>query len=324
MAGYLNYYQRQRQRYHTEYQAELSQLDKRFADNRNSPEYWETYKSIIEKYNKIFEQIDSNERDNDIFIQAKEGRSTTERPEATYADKLGQLKGEKMRRLSVKLYQVTSSDTYKERKAHGISHEAVIDPISTFEEWWNDYLLSYPSIESVVNFLNHIDLDSTGYLMYCDNEIENPQSNPTDDYVQSSATATISGYRQTYGNMRGHRKTKATLQQEFRKRNPILAALPDKGEHARSLDRKRKSFETMSKLEQEFSSVVDAYELSVDVRDLLYDHISVCISKGMYKIDDYRSMLEQFLRFVPSDKERIYIIERAIQQKWKVLSNGEY
>lgn len=304
----MTIYDKQRSSLQQQMDVELSQLD----SDRNSMsdvDYWKCFKQITDKYKDKLKSVDDAERLRNSLLttqSAKFGQSVYSRPEQGYADILGQLKAQKLSQLISKLSQISSNNEYLEPDISDPFYADKKDPISVFEQWWKDELSDFPSIHEVKDFLNRIDINDKGYIVFND--------------AVSSCVSSRSDSAEVMLPKSSHsaRKYKDQLElKKLKRKSPLLA---------NTIQSNRKAARKLSKSDEilsSFTNVINAYNLDEFTSDLLIEHAEkVCIVKGILHVDEYQHMLEQFLRYCTDYNERIKVIKRAIEKGWRVLSDG--
>lgn len=313
----LDPFEKQRQSLLTTYEAELNELDSN-RDNITNTEYWKTYKSITTQYQAKLKQIDAQQRAQEALQASTQSNSAT-RPEATYSEVAGQLKAEKMAQLISDLINISSDAANVQVDPSDPFYQNKKNPLDVFEHWWVVELEQLPSISEIRKFLSSIYIDDRGYIR-CDHVADSNETVAdviSDDALRASIRASV---LQTAKERKAAKQKQQTAR--MRRRYPLLAK-SDKALQQRQ--RKAKSIQRANSCIAQLESVVDAYALSEDLSDLLYEHIEkVCVPKGMLHVDEYQPMLERFLTYVTSDKERKEVVRRSIQREWRVLSNGSF
>ena len=313
----LDPFEKQRQSLLVAYEAELNELDSS-RDNISNAEYWKEYKSITTQYQTKLKEIDAQQRAQEALRSSTQA-STSVRPEATYSEVVGQLKAEKMAQLIADLISISSQESSAQADPSDPFYQNKNNPLDVFEHWWVIELEQLPSVSEVRKFLSCIYIDSKGYIR-CDRVAND--SNTTSEVVSDDALR--ASIRSSVLQTAKERKVARQRQQaaRMRRKYPLLAK-DDKLLQQRR--QKAKSAQRRNSCIAQLESVVDAYELSEDLSDLLYEHIEkVCVPKGMLHVDEYQPMLEKFLTYVTSDKERKHVVQRSIQHEWRVLSNGSF
>ena len=313
----LDPFEKQRQSLLITYEAELNELDGS-RDNISNTEYWKKYKSITTQYQTKLKQIDAQQRAQEALHSSAQA-NTSVRPEATYSEVVGQLKAEKMAQLIADLINISSEESNVQVDPSDPFYQNKKNPLDVFEHWWVTELEQLPSVSEVRKFLSCIYIDRKGYIR-CDHVADDSSAASevvSDDALRASIRSSV---------LQTAKERKVARQQQqvarMRRKYPLLARddklLKQRRQKAKSAQRRNSCI-------AQLESVVDAYGLSEDLSDLLYEHIEkVCVPKGMLHVDEYQPMLEKFLTYVNSDKERKYIVQRSIQHEWRVLSNGSF
>ncbi len=317
----MNIYERERLRLRDELDAAISQLDL-MRDDIKDVEYWKRLQVINKDYAKRIKSIDEAERTEQALIRKEESPSIKhDRREQTYVDILGQLKAEKMNQLISKLILKGAR-----KEDIDINDPFYLDktaPLEVFERWWDEEMIRLPSVDEVRDFLRRVDINSRGYITY--DSGETPKYNRM-AYVplesENSDMAVIK--RNIFKNRNEIRKERENaMLQKAKKKTPLLVAMnkDDYLKRRKAANKIQRNADIISAL----SDVVYAYNLPPYLEDLLIQHIEqVCIHKGITKVDQYRPMLEQFLRNIKEPSKRIKIVEQAIDKDWRVLSDGKF
>lgn len=310
----MNKFERQRQRLEREYENELEELS-RNRPNLSSTEYWSAYGDIVSKYTELVNDIDSQQRTYESLRAAKNSPKTPERPESTYADVVGQLKAAKLNELISELSSIPTQ-AIEDVDINDPFYLDKKEPLAVFEKWWNNELSELPSVAELQDFLSRIHINKNGYITYDSESISSTDSKDFDDvelidpqYLKTSAQ---------------RKKEKAAKEvHRLRSRMPLLAK-QDANKYKKELKTLSNSGANNERLNS-LIGVIDAYDLPVELSDLLYTHAEkVCIPKGMLRAEQYQPMIEQFLRYVTSPSERLDVVKQAIERNWRVLSNGSF
>ena len=323
----MNIFERKRIKLQSDMDSSLNALD-RIRESIGESEYWERLTSIHNDYSEQLKEIDKSERFKESLDAAKEQKTTVVRPEQSYTDVLSQLKAQKINDLLKKLsaiaanlnvVKVDPSDPFYEDKMH---------PLDTFERWWQEELRSLPSVHQVRNFLNKIDINDYGFIYFDDNRPELPELESYESVSNKLFSDFVPRNNLIKPDLIKSRRMKlreanqASIAKKAKK-----APLLYRG-HEEEYEKRQREIRAASRLQETINSlsdVVSSYSLSVELEDLLIEHIEkVAAVKGLVHVDKYRSMLEQFLRYVKDEDERIDIVKKAIINNWRILSNGQF
>ena len=310
-------YDKQQSRLYEAYEIQLNELDKkRCSGIITDSEYWNMYKDISNEYNYKMNELDSSQRAKESLLLAKETK-TSSRPESTYAEKVGRLKAEKLSSLISDLSLVSSEYKNADISIDDPFYRDKKDPITVFECWWNEFMESFPSLYEIKDFLSRISINDKGYILFDKDKDPIPKDiSPNDTYK------VIRSLKESVTKSAKEKRKEAEIKKinKLKKRSPLLA------KNAKSIvvyKRKSRQDSKMQSVCDSFHSVVDAYSLPLELSDLLYKHIDeVCVPKGLYHIDEYQHMLEQFLRYVEDPNERMSVVDKSIRKGWRILSNG--
>lgn len=296
-------------------------------------EYWSRFKDIQDKYSRKVAEVDDAERQHRSLQQAKETGISHDRPEQRYVDVMGQLKAQKITELISKLAECSSTARIDNLSTQDPFYFDKMDPIGTFERWWNEELESFPSYDYMQNFLRNVDINEHGFLIFKstdDVKFSRKSSDIPDssDSLSSRDSITSMNLREYEGIIKQaalkttrqrSAEKRASQQKKARINSPLLANT----DHHKEVMKRTKQARKFEFFANRLADIVYSYDLNPEVEVLLTDHIEqVCVPMGMLKEDEYRPMLEQFLRYVTDDKKRIEIIEQAILQHWRILSDG--
>ena len=285
---------------------ELAELDLRRLEIGDAA-YWQQVSEVYKKYTELVDEVEAEERSRQSVIAAKEGTGIDVRPEANYADILGQMKARKESELLLKLSQVETSKNNAVTAANLATsdpfYQDKIDPMSVFARWWNEFLQTLPSVDDVQAFLKRIDTSEYGAIYLKDNTVEQVQSAERREADTSLLKESLFISRK-----QRNKDAKAEKARISRLRTPMLSRM----------DKYQKS-KKVNDMAEALRQVVDAYDLPTYTCKLLNDHIDkCCVPKGLLHVDEYQNMLEQFLRNVPEDK-RNSTIAVAIEKGWRKL-----
>lgn len=307
----MNKFERQRQRVEHEYENELEQLN-RLRDNIESSEYWSKYGELASKYKEMLDDIDSQQRAHAALSAAKESPKQIQRPEASYMDIVGQLKATKLSELISELASIPTQDI-EEVDINDPFYLDKKEPLNVFERWWLDELEELPSVAEIREFLSRIHINRKGYITY-DIESDSSIDDKPEDILKVNCIKSSKDLR---------KERKAAQIRRVKTRMPLLAG-KDPNKYIKAVKASNRTKDNAERATA-LISVVDSYDLPVELSDLLYTHIeNVCIPKGMLRVEQYQPMLEQFLRFVPDNKDRVKVVKESIHRNWRVLSNGTY
>lgn len=317
----MTIYEKERLRLREELDTKLAELDES-RDIIGDKVYWKRVGEINSEYSSRVKEVDDAERSRRSMIQAEE-HVKHDRPEQTYVDILGQLKAEKLTQLINKLAMC------------GASKESVdindpfyldkVDPLSVFEKWWDEELVGLPSVDEIRDFLRRVDINSKGYITFNSNDIDTAKSSSY-KLISDKSIRADSNYNNILKsdviNSRNNAKQKKELAISRAKRAVPLLSRKDPEAYLKKQNKIRKARQR-SYLSDSLIDIVYAYGLDPDLESLLIEHIqNVCVLKGITRADQYRPMLEQFLRYVKDPQERLRVVRQAIDRNWRVLSNG--
>ncbi len=310
-------YDKQQSRLHESYETQLNELDKkRYAGIISDSEYWNKYKDISNDYNSKMNELDSVQRTKESLLLAKENKSSN-RPETTYAEKVGVLKAKKLASLINDLSLISSDYKNVDIAIDDPFYMDKKDPIAVFERWWNEFMESFPSLYEINDFLNRISINEKGYILFDKDKDPIPKDISSEDMYKVITSLKDSVTKSA----KEKRKEKELARiNKIKRRSPLLS------KNAKSIVTKKRKNRQQSKMQNtcdSFHAVVDAYSLPLELSDLLYKHIDVvCVPKGLYNVDEYQHMLEQFLRYVEDPNERMAVVNKSIRKGWRILSNG--
>lgn len=304
---------------------ELYQLDQQ-REHLGDKKYWQEFAEISKKYQNIVKEIDEAESTAESIVNANNSVVKHDRPEQNYVDILGQLKAAKLNSLLRALAENASAAT--ELETVDISDPFYLDkvnPIAAFERWWDKEISEYPSISDMKKFLDRVGINSKGYLVF-----NGEDTSESSESLESRKSVSEMNVAESQNLLRANvLKTSRQRAKERHKERGIalhkkmpLLALGDGSEYEKRL-RKAQRRKDQESWESSLCDVVEAYDLPVELADLLKEHIrNVCVIRGLTKVDEYKPMLEQFLRYETDPQARIAIVKRAIEKNWRVLSNG--
>ena len=302
----MTVFDRKRQQLRDAQDKEIQKLDE-VRESIGDSSYWESVSNIYRKYSDLLVEIDSAERNKIALTAAKENTTIHKRPESTYADILGQLKAQKESELLLKLSQLDSNNVEKVTNAAVDMKDPFYldkkDPLSVFENWWNEFVQQLPSVDEVRNFLKKIDISEFGaiYIKESKNFCKTENHNMPVEDVDTSLLKTDMFQSARIRNS----KKRAEKSRISRLRSPLLHNKSSKSSNTSNIE--------------SLCHVVDSYGLPESTCDLLYEHIEkCCIPKGLTHVDKYTNMLEQFLRNVP-ENNRNTTISLAISRGWREL-----
>ena len=305
---------------------ELAALDSRRSDISNA-EYWSEFGKLNEKYKKMLDEIDDAEKAFEVMhsgVKKTVNQHEYVRAEQGYAEILGQLKAAKMNSLITTLANISTHDAELIDSSDPFFYDKT-DPIAVFERWWEEKMKELPSVDEVRDFLNRVGINSKGYIVYNFDKDEKADLNkrlPVDimdkKEIQNILKANITKSYQARA-----RAKKAAVTSAAKARMPLLA-MKDADAYVKKL-RKLKEVDRLGETCQKLHDIVSAYNLPQDLEALLFEHIdTVCVYANMCRDDQYRPMLEQFLRFVQDPEERKRVVTKAIMRNWRTLSNGTF
>lgn len=285
---------------------ELAELDLQRLQIGDA-QYWQRVSEVYKKYTDLVDEVEAEERSREAVVAAKEGTNINSRPEANYADILGQLKARKETELLLKLSQLETSHNNAVTAAN-ISREDPfyhdkLDPMSVFNRWWIDFLQTLPSVDEVQSFLKKIDISEYGAIYVKDVAVEDVQTHEAREVDTSLLKDDLFKSRKEV-----KKEQKKQSARKDRLRRPMLNRLDD-----------YKKSKTVRDRVADLQVIVDAYDLPPYTVKLLYEHIEkCCVPKGLLHVDEYQNMLEQFLRNV-YPQQRDSTIAIAIEKGWRRL-----
>lgn len=307
----MNKFEKQRQKLEREYENELEELN-RNRSSMESSDYWSSYGELATKYKQLLDDVDSQQRAHAALSAAKDAPKQPQRPEATYADVVGQLKATKMSELIAELASIPTQ-AIEDVDINDPFYLDKKEPLTVFERWWTDEMNELPSVSEVQEFLSRIHINKNGYITY-DVDADTTFMDDTEEVLLKSIPIKTAAARR--------REKKANEVRRVKSRMPLLAN-KDPKKYIREV--KKLNNNPYSDRLSAFIGVIDSYDLPVDLSDLLYTHAEkVCIPKGLLRIEQYQPMLEQFLRFVTDPQERLFVVKQAIERNWRMLSNGTF
>ena len=310
--------------------SEIDKLDTR-RSTIGEAEYWNQFKLIHSKYSDKVAEVDEAERSRRSIQQAKETGVAHDRPEQRYVDVMGQLKAQKLTELIAKLAECSSTDRIDNLSTADPFYYDKMDPIGTFERWWNEEMESFPSYDSMQDFLRRVTINEQGFLVFKEAGYEPhsaASSETGSEQVESRDSVQSMDFKQ-YQNILKEASFKTARQraqerkekeaQKIKLRSPLLAT-PD---YIKSKQQRKRRMSVNEGIISRLSDIVYSYDLDVGLQDLLIEHIEyVCVPAGMCRDDQYRPMLEQFLRYVEDNNKRKHIVREAISRGWRILSDG--
>ncbi len=313
----MNIFESRRQDLRNQMDHELGKLDS-LRHEMSDAEYWRKVSAIHSRYSRELKDVDEAERTHESLIGIKEKTHIQDRPEATYADVLGQLKAEKETEMLLQLSQLdsgkvkTSTEVALDMKDPFYFDKK--DPLSVFNRWWVDFVSTLPSVDEVRAFLRKIKLDEFG-VIYFDEQRSDSIVRTTEFEFQEMKNDALLRAEILKTNRQRMKEIKEEKARKMRLRSPLLA---NDAKFNKSLKAKDKAAKTQ-RTRDALYAIVDAYGLPENICDLLYEHIDkVCVPSGMIHVDKYKNMLEQFLRNVEPYR-RESEIKRAISRRWRSL-----
>lgn len=302
---------------------ELGVLDSKRSELTNK-QYWSEFKQISDKYKKLLDEVYDAEKAFEVTHSNANKPREYSRSEQGYAEVLGQLKAAKMNSLLKALMDIPTRETECVDKNDPFYLDKV-DPISVFERWWDEKIKEYPSVEEIKDFLSRVGINSKGYIVYDFSKEEADQldkrlSVEAMDKREIQNILKASVVKSAHMRAREHQQAS---EDGIRKKMPLLAT-GDAKAYVKKL-RKLKEVDRLESTCCKLHDIVSAYNLPTDLEALLFEHIDeVCVYSNMTRDDEYRPMLEQFLRFVKDPEERKSVVAKAIDHSWRVLSNGTF
>lgn len=303
-------------------------------------EYWNQFKLIHSTYAKKVAEVDDAERSRRNIQQAKETGIKHDRPEQRYVDVMGQLKAQKMTEIISKLSECSSTERIDNLSTEDPFYHDKMDPIGTFERWWDEEMQSFPSYDYMQDFLRRVDINEQGFLVYkqassitdnssstCFSEISVGEAifGSNFDTRLTQQEMNLAEYQgilkeTTFKTARQKSAEKRALQQtKIKMRSPLLAS-PD---YVKSVENRKRKSAKQENIVSRLTDVIYAYDLNPELEALLIEHVeAVCVPLGLVKEDQYKPMLEQFLRYVDDNNRRLEIVRISIERGWRILSDG--
>ena len=176
---------------------------------------------------------------------------------------------------------------------------------------------SFPSLYEINDFLNRISINEKGYILFDKDKDPIPKDISSEDMYK-----VITSLKDSVTKSAKEKRKEEELARinKIKRRSPLLS------KNAKSIVTNKRKNRQQSKMQNtcdSFHAVVDAYSPPLELSDLLYKHIDVvCVAKGLYNVDEYQHMLEQFLRYVEDPNERMAVVNKSIRKGWRILSNG--
>lgn len=321
-------------------QKEMNKVISALDDQRltlGESEYWKQFQEIHSRFSKQIEEVDSAERQRRSLVQAEETGNSHDRPEQRYVDVLGQLKSQKLTELISALIECSSTSKISEVHPSDPFYHDKLDPIGTFERWWEEELQSLPSYADMQKFLSRVHINEQGFLVYDLDEDESDEAksltdkdnsyinsfvlpknekerfNLVSEYIDILKPSVLQSARKNSNQKKNEKLEKA------KSKVPLLATT---GHVEKQFKRQRLVRKATSQVNL-IEDIIRSYDLDPQLESLLIDHATmICIPSGMMRDDNYRPMLEQFLRYVQSPAERLHVVRTAISKNWRILSNG--
>lgn len=331
----MTIYEKSRLKIQKEMNKVISELDEQRL-TLGETEYWKQFQEINGRYAKQIEEVDAAERQRRSLMQAGETGNSQDRPEQRYVDVLGQLKSQKLTELISALIECSNTTKVTEIHPSDPFYHDKLDPIGTFERWWQEELQNLPSYTEMQKFLDKVHINEEGFIVYDMDEDEaedvytpvednsylevfslpeNKQQRAmlVSDYVDILKPSVLQSARKNSIEKKKERIEKA------KSKVPLLAST---GHVEKQFKRQRAVKKANAQLNL-IEDIIRSYDLDPELEGLLIDHATlICVPSGMMRDDDYRPMLEQFLRYVQSPKERLHVVRTAISKNWRILSNG--
>ena len=311
----MDKYDRQYEKYKKQYEYDLNNLDRQKV-NLSTKEYWDKFKEITETYNKLIDELWAAKDLSQKLIDVKEINATSSKRERDYEAVLGQMKAEKLKQLIQALSEVSTIN--REFNLKQPFSQDIEDPLGVFEIWWDEELQKLPSIDEVDEFLRRISITSQGCIVFdIDSKVPKlPTSSALTEYRMNSFKKYKDDFFVT--GSKNSKTQQAKKRAKMMNKSPLLAH--QNMNRLSKLDKEKSNKLKIDKNYNILCSIVDGYELNDELTHLLYDHIeNVCIPKGLIHPDEYRHMLNQFLRFVDDEKTRKAEVLKALKNKWRRL-----
>lgn len=318
----MTIYEKARNKLRLAMEHDLHELDSRRSEIGEKL-YWDSFKEIHSKFSAQLKQVDEAERQRQAFQQAEENGVSHVRSEQKYVDMMGQLKAQKLTEIIAALAECSSSSQVDNLTLTDPFYHDKLDPIGTFERWWDEEMQSLPSYEQMYNFLRRVSINEQGFIVY-DSDLPDIRLDQSCDELKVD-TSTISSYSGILKSsvMKTSKQRSSERKQQEMKKMKIQSPLLANSNHIQKRMKKQRQLDKQDQRVAVLEDIIYSYDLSPDLEGLLVEHAQyVCVPCGMIRDDQYKPMLEQFLRYVTDHNKRLHVVREAISRNWRILSDG--
>lgn len=301
-----------RQQLRDEMDLALQQLEGKYSIQ--NPDYWKALKSVQSEFTDKLREVDEAERFHQQSLAQKEQDNPLLTPEQKYVNEARRMKRIKLDSLINKLISCSSSGNVADVDPQDPFYLDKTDPLGVFERWWESAMSDLPSLDELHKFLDKIDINDRGFITF---------DAQADDL--SKANQPFNVVKLKTGIMRSAaeaRKQQKQLEIDRLKRRSPLLAKKDPEAYLKKQNKLKSAAKAAGKVSA-LDNILASYGLPLELEDLLQKHLEdVFIFRSKGRPEEYKEMLELFLRNVTDPQQRIYAVRKCIQNNWGNLQYG--